>query len=96
MQETRHGRLGLDPWVGNIPWRMARQPTPVFLSGESPWTEEPSRLQSMGSHTLDTTEATDHEHNILFWFLYERNILFWFLIITFHSYLIEMSACMFN
>ena len=24
-----------DPWVGKIPWRMARQPAPVFLPGES-------------------------------------------------------------
>ena len=35
-------------WVGEIPWRRAWQPTPVFLSGESPWTEEPGGLQSMG------------------------------------------------
>ena len=34
-------RHGFDPWVGKIPWRRARQPTPVFLPGESPWTEEP-------------------------------------------------------
>ena len=34
---------GFDPWVGKIPW----QPTPVFLPGESPWTEEPGGLQSM-------------------------------------------------
>ena len=27
-----------------IPWRKARQPTPVFLPGESPRTEEPGRL----------------------------------------------------
>ena len=27
-------RLGFDPWVGKIPWRSARQPTPVFLLGE--------------------------------------------------------------
>ena len=27
--------------VGKIPWRMKWQPTPVFLTGESPWTEEP-------------------------------------------------------
>jgi len=26
--------------VGKIPWRRAWQPTPVFLPGESPWTEE--------------------------------------------------------
>ena len=28
-------RCGLDPWVRKITWRMAQQPTPVFLSGES-------------------------------------------------------------
>ena len=43
------GRSGFDPWVGKIPRRRAWQPTPVFLPGESPWTEEPGRLQSMGS-----------------------------------------------
>ena len=41
--------LGLiDPWVGKIPWGRAWQPTPVFLPGESPWTEEPGGLWSMG------------------------------------------------
>ena len=47
---------GFDPWVGRIPWRRAWQPTPIFLPGESPWTEEPGRLQSMGCKELDTTE----------------------------------------
>ena len=28
-------RLRFDPWVGKIPWRKKRQPTPVFLPGES-------------------------------------------------------------
>ena len=28
-------RLGFDPWVGKIPWRMKWQPTPVVLPGES-------------------------------------------------------------
>ena len=41
-------RPGFDPWVGKIPWRRAWQPTPVFLPGESPWTEEPGGLQSAG------------------------------------------------
>ena len=27
-----------------IPWRRARQPTLVFLPGDSPWTEEPGGL----------------------------------------------------
>ena len=31
----RHRRRAFDPWVGKIPWRRARQPTPVFLPGES-------------------------------------------------------------
>ena len=39
-------------WVGKISWRKAWQPTPVFLPGESPWTEEPGRLQSMWSHRV--------------------------------------------
>ena len=45
-------RLGFDPWVGKIPWRRAWQPTPVFLPKESPWTEEPGGLQSMGSQRV--------------------------------------------
>ena len=37
-----------DPWVGKMPWGREWQPTPVFLSGESLWTEERGGLQSMG------------------------------------------------
>ena len=33
-------------------WRKAWQPTPVFLSGESPRTEGPGKLQSMGSQRV--------------------------------------------
>ena len=44
-------RLGFDPWVGKIPWRTERLPTPVFWPGEfhgvySPW----------GRKESDTTE----------------------------------------
>ena len=42
-----------ETWVRSLdredPWKRARQPTPVFLPGESPWTEEPGGLQPMGS-----------------------------------------------
>ena len=41
-----------DPWAGKIPRRSAWPPTQVFLPGESPWTEEPGRLQSMGSQRV--------------------------------------------
>ena len=44
-------RLGLDSWVRKKPWRRKWQPIPVFLPGESPRTEEPGGLQSMGSQT---------------------------------------------
>ena len=40
------------------------KPTPVFLPGESPWTEEPTGLQSMGLEELDMTErlSTAQQH----------------------------------
>ena len=33
-QCRRAKRWGFDPWVRKIPWRRARQPTPVFFSGK--------------------------------------------------------------
>ena len=50
------------PWVGKIPWRRAWKPTLVFLSGESPWTEEPGGLQSMGLQRVGHDWATKHTH----------------------------------
>ena len=38
--------------LGGLFWRRAWQPTPVFLPGESSWTEEPGGLQSMGSQRV--------------------------------------------
>ena len=38
--------------VRKIPWRRAWQPIPVVLPGESPWTEEPGGLQSIGSQRV--------------------------------------------
>ena len=46
-------------WVRKIPWRRKWQPTPVFLPGESPWTEEPGELQSMGSQRVRHDWATN-------------------------------------
>ena len=34
-QCRKHKRRGFNPWVGKIPWGRKRQPTPVFLPGES-------------------------------------------------------------
>ena len=49
VKNANAGAAGFDPWVGKIPWRRKWQPTPVFLPGESSWTEEPGGLLSMGS-----------------------------------------------
>ena len=48
-QCRRQKRHGFNPWVGKIPWRRAWQPTPVFLPGDSPWTEEPAAAKSLQS-----------------------------------------------
>ena len=54
-------RPGFDSWVGNIPLRRAWQPTPVFLPGESPWTEEPGGLQPVGSQRVRHNQATKYD-----------------------------------
>ena len=55
----KFGRPGFDLWVGKIPWRRrSRQPTPVFLPGESLWTKKPSWLQSMGLQRVGHDWAT--------------------------------------
>jgi len=54
------GRSGLDPRIGRISWRRAWQPTPVFLPGESPWTEELGGLQSMELQKVGHDGATKH------------------------------------
>ena len=43
-------------WVRSLGWEdppeEGKLPTPVFLPGESPWTEEPGGLQFMGSQRV--------------------------------------------
>ena len=55
-QFRRFKRCRLYPWIGKIPWRRKWQLTPVFLPGESPWTEELGRKQSVGSQRVRETE----------------------------------------
>ena len=50
------GRPRFDAWVGMIPWRR----NPIFLSWESPWTEEPGGLQSKGSRRVRHDWAQQH------------------------------------
>ena len=53
-------RPGFDLWVGMISWRRAWQPSLAFLPGESPWTEKPGRLQSVGWEKVGHSWATKH------------------------------------
>ena len=54
-QETWVGKMTV---LGRFPWRRAWQPTPVFLPEESPWTEVPGGLQSMGLQRVGHDWAT--------------------------------------
>ena len=51
-QCRRHKGHSFNPWVGKIPWRRAWQPIPVFMPGESLWTEQAGRLWSTGSQRV--------------------------------------------
>ena len=46
-KSSRQKKCRLHSWVGDIPWRRKWQHSPV--AWRIPWTEEPSRLQPMGS-----------------------------------------------
>ena len=46
-QCRKHKSCQFDPWVRKIPRWRTWQPTSVFLSGESPWTEELGGLQTI-------------------------------------------------
>ena len=48
----RYKRCGFYPWARKIPWRRTQQPTPAFLPGRIPWTEEPGGLQSIELHRV--------------------------------------------
>ena len=51
--------------VSGEDWRRKWQPTPVFLPGESPWTEEPGRLQPMRHKESDTTKWLRQRKTVL-------------------------------
>ena len=60
--QCSHGsRLWFESWVGKISWRRAWQPTGI-LAWRSPWTEEPSGLQSVGSQSLAQRKRLSTQH----------------------------------
>ena len=50
-------RHGSNPWVQNIPWRRAWQPTPVFLPGKSQWS-----LAGYSPRGHEKSDVTEHAH----------------------------------
>ena len=51
-------RPRFDSWVGKTPWRRARQPTPVFLPGESHGQRSLMGYSPWGHKESATTEVT--------------------------------------
>ena len=51
-QCRRQKRHRFHPWVRKIPWRRASRSIPVILAWKIPRTEEPGRLQSIGSQRV--------------------------------------------
>ena len=64
-----------ETWVWSLGWEDPLEEgmasTPVFLPRESPWTEEPGRLQSMGSQRVGrdwvTKRGTAHPRLVFEW-----------------------------
>ena len=52
-------RLGFEPWVGKIPWRRKRQPTPIFLPGKS---HGQRSLAGHSPQSCNESDTTEHAH----------------------------------
>ena len=59
-QCRRRKRRRFDLCVGKIPWRMAWQPTPVFLPGESGGQRSLEGYGPQSRRESDMTKATEH------------------------------------
>ena len=70
-QCRRHKRCRFTPWVGKIPWKRALQPA---LAWRIPWTEEPGRLQSLGSKRVGH-DWSDLAFTHSRWYSYEDKIV---------------------
>ena len=56
-QTVKNLSAGFDDWIGKIPWRRARQPTPGFLPGESHGQRSLAGCSPWSCKELDTTEG---------------------------------------
>ena len=58
-------RCVFNPWARKTSWKRARQPTPVFLPGESRGQKSLSGYSPQGHKELDMTEATHHTNTCI-------------------------------
>ena len=71
-QTVKHPPTMLENWVRSLGWEdplekeMATHSS--TLAWKIPWTEEPGRLQSMGSQGVRHNGATVHTHKLILWF----------------------------
>ena len=56
----QHRRCGFNPWVRRIPWRRARQPSPVVLPGKAQGQRSQEGYRPEGFKELYTTEVAEH------------------------------------
>ena len=63
-----------DPWIGNIPWRRAQQPTQVFLPGASHRQRSLVGYSLEGSKESDRTKVTKHARNLSKSYPYLQNL----------------------
>ena len=92
----RPRRCRFDPWVRKMPWRRKWQPTTVFLPREIPWTEEPGRLQSMGSQRVRHNWVT--KHTCLYKYIWRgkgENSFFFKLLIVVNYWIWKFNSCVF-
>ena len=65
-------RCRLDPCVGKIPWKRARQPFPVFLPIKFHGQRSPAGYSPQGCTVSDATEVTLHTSMHMIFILIER------------------------
>ena len=71
-QWRRSKRYGFHPWVGKILWKEEMATHSSILAWKIPWTEEPGRLQSIGSQRVRHSWVTEHTQTqtwVRRWFL---------------------------
>ena len=73
------GDWGLIPGLERYPLQHS------FLAGESPWTEEPRRLQSVGSEEQEATEQLSKAHRGSYYVSTDSEIYLGNLLFIFHQ-----------